>query len=174
MKLAMHALWSYETEEVCVCYISEDTDVFALHCYHYHKSDSSDLIMMKPSVYGRVCVYIPTTVKKVLAIHAISGCDTVAATYGIGKSTVVATSNKGFVLESLGVIDAPWNDEVTMFMVATYGGLGATMSECRQRLWGQRTAKSYGAPNSVPCYKPHKCSCETQNEHTSKYSGMPH
>ena len=45
--------------------------------------------------------------------------------------------------------DAPWNDvekEVTKFMVAAYGGLGLTLTECRQRLWAQKTAKSYGAP----------------------------
>jgi len=31
-------------------------------------------------------------------------------------------------------------------MVAAYGGLGVTMSECRKRLWAQKTAKSSGAP----------------------------
>ena len=156
IRLVMHALWSYEREEARVCVISDDTDVFALLCYHYHKSGSSAPLMMKPSVHGRVCVDIPATVNKhptlipqVLAIHAISGCDTVAASYGIGKSTAVTTSNKGFVMDSLGVIDAPWVDvekEATKFMVAAYGGLGVTMSECRKRLWAQKTAKSSGAP----------------------------
>ena len=156
IRLVMHALLSYETVDARVCVISDDTDVFALLCYHYHKSGSSGPLMMEPSVHGRVCVDIRETVKKhptlisqVLAIHAISGCDTVAASYGIGKLTAVATSKKGFVLDSLGVIDAPWDHvekEATHFMVGAYGGLGVTMSECRKRLWAQKTAKSSGAP----------------------------
>ena len=167
IRLVMHALWSCKTEEAPVCVISDDTDVFALLWYHYHNSGSSAPLMMEPSVHGRVCVDIPATVKKhpsvipqVLAIHAISGCDTVAASYGIGKATAVATSNMGFVLDSLGVIDTAWDDvekEATKFMVAAYGGLGVTMSECRKRLWAQKTAQSCGAPKL--CSLPPTTSC---------------
>jgi hypothetical protein len=156
VRVVKHAIWSCKTEEARVCVISDDTDVFVLLCYHYQQSDSSAPMVIQPSVHGRVTVDIPATVKKhtmiipqVLAMHAVTGCDTVAATYGIGKSTAVATSGKGFVLDSLGKIDAPWHDvekEVTKFMIAAYGGSGATMSECRQWLWAQKTAKSCGAP----------------------------
>ena len=48
------------------------------------------------------------------------------------------------------MIDAPWDDvekEATKFMVAAYGGLGVTMSECRKRMLSQKTAKSSGASN---------------------------
>ena len=68
---------------------------------------------------------------------------------GTAEPPPIATSNKGFVLDSLGVIDTAWDDvekEATKFMVAAYGGLGVTMSECRKRLWAQKTAKSCGAP----------------------------
>ena len=72
--------------------------------------------MMEPSVNERVCVDISATVKKhsnvipqILAIQAISGCDTVAASYGIGKLKAIATSNKGFLLDSLGAVDIPWD-----------------------------------------------------------------
>ena len=47
------------------------------------------------------------------------------------------------------MISALWDDvekEANKFMVAVYGGLGATMIECRQWLWAQKTAKSYNAP----------------------------
>ena len=56
-----------------------------------------------------------------MAIHAISGCDTVAACYGIGKTTAVTISKKGFLLNSLGKVDVLWDDvikETTDFMVA--------------------------------------------------------
>jgi len=42
---------------------------------------------------------------------------------------------KGFVLDFLGITEAPWEDmekEVTMFMIAAYGGLGMTMSKCHK------------------------------------------
>ena len=84
-----------------------------------------------------------------MVIHAISGCDTVAASYGIGKLKAIATSNKGFLLDSLGVEDIPWDcveNKATKFMIAAYGGSGVTMSEYRQRMWAQKTAKSSSAP----------------------------
>lgn len=31
-------------------------------------------------------------------------------------------------------------------MISAYGGLGTTMTECRQRLWTQKTPKSYDTP----------------------------
>ena len=105
---------------------------------------------------GFVLTFLQQSRSTVLSSHkfwrynAISVCDTVAASYGIGKSTAVATSNKGFVLDSLFVIDAPWDDvekEATKFMVASYSGLGVTMSECRKRMLSQKTAKSSGASN---------------------------
>ena len=47
------------------------------------------------------------------------------------------------------MVDVLWDDvvkETTEFMVAAYGGSGVTMSECRQCLWMQKTARSTGAP----------------------------
>ena len=102
-----------------VCVVSDDTNVFAVVCYHYHKSSSTGPLMMEPPV------------------HATSGCDTAAASYGIDKLKAIVTSKKGLGLDSLGVIDAPWDDvekEATHFIVTAYDGLGVTMSECRKRL----------------------------------------
>ena len=76
----------------------------------------------------------PVIITQILAIHAISGCDTLAACYGIGKTTVTI-SKKGFLLNSLGVVDVLWDNvvkETTEFVVAAYSGSGVTMSECRQ------------------------------------------
>ena len=60
--------------------------------------------------------------------------DKVVASYGIGKLKAIATSNKGFLLDSLGVVDIPWDsveNEATKFMVAFYEGSGVPMSETR-------------------------------------------
>jgi len=112
--------------------------------------------MRQSSVYGRACLHIPETVKmhpalitQIVAIHAISGCDTVAACYGIAKTRTVTVSKKGFLLNSLGVVDVFWDDvvkETTEFMVAAYGGSGVATSECRQWLWVHKTARSMAAP----------------------------
>ena len=74
--------------------------------------------------YGRACLDIPETVKmhpafitQILAIHAISGCDTVAACYGIGKITTVTISKKGFHLNSLGAVDVLWDDVVKLSLI---------------------------------------------------------
>jgi len=91
-------------------------------------------------------------ITQILAIHAISGCDTVAACYGIGKTTTVTISKKGFLLNSLGVIDVLWDNvvkETTEFMVAAYSGSGVTMSECRQCLWMAKDSQIHGCPQSV-------------------------
>lgn len=156
IRLVKHALSACQTDDAQVCVISDDTDVFALLCYHYQKSGSSSPLMMQSSVYGRACIDIPETVKthpvlipQVLAIHGISGCDTVAACYGIGKTIAVTVSKKGFLLNSLGVVDALWSDvekETTEFMAAAYNESGETMSECRLQQWAKKTSKSAGAP----------------------------
>ncbi|KAL8595126.1 hypothetical protein ACOMHN_019164 [Nucella lapillus] len=111
---------------------------------------------MQSAVYSRACIDIPEMVKthpvlipQVLAIHGISGCDTVAACYGIGKTIAVNVSKKGFLLNSLGVVDALWSDvekETTEFMAAAYNGSGVTMSECRLQQWAKKTSKCAGAP----------------------------
>ena len=60
---------------------------------------------MDPALYGRDTIDIPATVKKhkgtiltnILQLHAITGCDTVAQTYGIGKPTAISALEKGHV-----------------------------------------------------------------------------
>ena len=63
-----------------------------------------------------------SVIPQILVLHAnISGCDTVVASYGTGKLKAIATSNKGFLLDSLGVEDIPWDsveNEATNFMIA--------------------------------------------------------
>jgi len=40
IRLAKHALWACKTEDAQVCVISDDTDMFAVLCYHYQRSGS--------------------------------------------------------------------------------------------------------------------------------------
>ena len=64
---------------------------------------------MQSPVYGRHGIDIKATYLKysasaqdLLAVHAILGCDFVAATYGVGKTTAVNVASKGHRLDLLG------------------------------------------------------------------------
>jgi hypothetical protein len=57
-----------------------------------------------------------TIIAELLALHAITGCDTVAGTYGNGKTKVITVSRKGYTLDQLG---HPTADIVKVFEQAT-------------------------------------------------------
>ena len=112
---------------------------------------------MQSPVHGRCCIDIRATYKKhntiapdLLSIHAISGCDTVAATYGIGKMTALNIASKGYRLHLLGDESADISkvvEQATSFMAACYGIIScSSMTECRQLVWAQKTSKSLSAP----------------------------
>ena len=127
-------------------------------------------MIMQSLVKGRPSINIKETVLKhaslvpsILAVHALSGCDSVAATYGIGKATAVKIARQGHTLFKLGNLTATLTDvvnEATCFMAACYGfdkpsstsdNTSSTtalcsMTECRQQLWAKRTGKSTAAP----------------------------
>ena len=90
----------------------------------------------------------PAVITQILAIYAISGCDTAAACYGIGKTTTVTIAKN-----SLGVVDVLWDDvvkETTEFMVAAYGGSGVSaVSVCGCK----RQPDPRVPPNCVPCHQ---------------------
>ena len=93
--------------------VSDDTDVFVL-LLHYYLEDLTLLVTMESPIKDRVVVDIGKTVEKhqniipeILAAHALSGCDTVACCFGIGKNTVLNVVRSGISLSLLGHIDAP-------------------------------------------------------------------
>jgi len=106
---------------------------------------------------NRSCIDIKETsrihsdiVPSVLAIHAHTGCDSVAATYGIGKTKAIKVTRHGHALDKLGQSTADLTNVVkqsTDFMAACYGCKApcSSMPECRQQLWAQKTGKSTAA-----------------------------
>ena len=77
-----------------------------------------------------------------LAGHALSGCDTVAACYGIGKGKMLKVLRKRV---SLGNIQADWSGvmaQATQFTAECYGQPRATsMSEARISVWTAQIGK---------------------------------
>ncbi|KAG0712182.1 hypothetical protein GWK47_019033 [Chionoecetes opilio] len=107
---------------------------------------------------GRLCIDVKETARKhsaivpeLLALHALTGCDSVAATYGIGKTKAIAVARKGYTLDQLGkslanIVEV--TEQAAAFMGACYGITTPTssMTKIRQKLWAQKTGKSTAAP----------------------------
>ena len=101
----------------------------------------------------RSAVDIRETVRKnnalvpyLIGAHALSGCDTVGCYFGIGKGKVVKLLRDGYILPSLGNINAELPDvvqESTIFIAACYGFAQCeNMTTARQKLWKKRVGKS--------------------------------
>ena len=88
-----------------------------------------------------------TIVPHLLAAHAISGCDTTALMYGIGKATTIKILGKGYSLSKVGACDAHMDDvieQATKFIAACYGSkveAYTNMSEVHCEIWIMKTGK---------------------------------
>ena len=109
--------------------VADDTDVFVLLLYYYTTQQLTCSLVMTGSSYGRTSDDIKATTEKhsdiipyLLAAHVLSGCDTVAYLWGIGKVTVVKVLSSGKQLRKLG--DLP----LQLFDVSVpyYVSLGST------------------------------------------------
>ena len=88
-------------------------------------------------------------VPNLLAAHALTGCDTVASPYGIGKLTALKVLKAGACgLDQLGQIDieVPLTQAAEKqpmdFMLACYGQVGVrSLTEARQKLWTKKVAQ---------------------------------
>ena len=81
-----------------VSVISDDTDVFVLLLHHYVKQKLTGVVIMESPIKDRVTIDIKASaiehrniIPDLLAAHALSGCDTTACYFGIGKDTIVKT-----------------------------------------------------------------------------------
>ncbi|KAG1664960.1 Dual specificity protein phosphatase 16 [Nymphon striatum] len=118
-----------------------------------HRDISSKVLMVSP-VQGRAVLDINAAVEvhkliipDLLAAHGLTGCDTVASCYGIGKRVAlkVLRSNK-HKLNYLGNTDVDLTDVVeqaTHFMIACYGQSGcSSFTEARTKLWSRKFGRS--------------------------------
>jgi len=100
-----------------VSVVSDVTDVFALLLYFYWNEKLQSTMTMQSPIKGRSCIDIKETsrihsdtVGSVLAIHALTGCNSVAATYGIGKTKAIKV--RVHTLDQLGQSKADLTDVV--------------------------------------------------------------
>jgi hypothetical protein len=82
-------------------------------------------------------------VSQLPAVHPLTGCDTVAFMFGIGKATGLRSLIKGMNLIKLGNVQETWEDivlEATNFVGDCYGSKGKrTMSQIRYGTWQTKT-----------------------------------
>ena len=115
--------------------VADDIDVFVLLLYYYTTEQLTCSIVMAGTSQGRTSVDIKATADKykhiipdLLAAHVLSGCDTVAYLWGIGKATVVKVLSSGKTLMKLGDQQMEMTDvmtEATKFVAACYGVPGS-------------------------------------------------
>ena len=105
--LTKHAVICSREPNSNVRVISDDTDVFALLCYYYEKEGITTPMAMVSPIEGRLAYNIKATVQnnnllvpKILAIHALTGCDTVPDSYCIGKPLVISAASKTFLCQN--------------------------------------------------------------------------
>ena len=94
-------------QEVSV--IADDTDVFILLIHYYLEKQLTNCMVMESPIHGRSVIDICRTVNNqeqiahdLLVCHALSGCDTVACYFGLGKVKSLKTLRAGFSFSCLG------------------------------------------------------------------------
>jgi hypothetical protein len=133
--------------------VSDDTDVFILLLHYYHTLlPSTCQLLMEGTSSKRSVIDIKATVLKhakivpqLMAAHAITGCDTVAYLWGIGKATALKALLAGHKLDQLGQLNVEIDEvvaEATKFVAACYGSKTVeNMSKVRFEIWRSKTSK---------------------------------
>ena len=132
----------------------DDTDVFVLLLYYYYKTRMTNVVLMESPIKSRAVTDIAKTVEKhssiieeLLPAHALSGCDTVAGCYGIGKGTAVKAVRAGLSLSLLGTLTSPFESvisQATGFMSFCYGQINCSgsMSDIRLHVWASKLERA--------------------------------
>ena len=134
--------------------ISDDTDVFILLVHCYALTNMTTTRLMESTSQGRSLINIGATVAKykdiasnLLSAHALTGCDTVACYYGIGKTKALEVLAAGYALNHVGYPTADMQEIIhksTAFITTCYEqnyGAGDTMSDIRYKVWVSKTGR---------------------------------
>lgn len=162
--IAQHVVALGRDREACIHVIADDTDVFVLMVSKYGRYSLQAAVFMKSPVFGRRCADIKATYVQhrdiaadLPAVHALSGVDSVAATFGIGKTTVLKVAKMGYRLNLLGDKTADITQvikQATDFMAACYGVYQcSSMTDCRKKIWARKSGTLLAKPKlcSLPC-----------------------
>lgn len=107
-------------------------------------------------------------ISDLLAAHALTGCDTTACMWGVGKGAAMKTIEKGHTLPNVGDMRANIQsviDEASYFVSACYGFVGS-LSEARYKLWISKTGRR--KVTRVPELKSLPPTCEAFGENVKR------
>lgn len=141
--------------------------MFVLLLHHYQQARLDVSVTMESPIQERAIVDIKSTlakhaqiVKNILQAHAISGCDTVASYFGLGKGSVIKVLKAGYDLSALGDMNAPFDqviNQATAFISACYGiQKSSNMSRTRLLVWGKRNGKGHASAPNLAALPPTK------------------
>ena len=118
--------------------LSSDTDVFVLLCFHFGNHWAPKDVYMDPFSGVRKLINIKKSVnakqhimQSLVALHAISGCDTVSMMFGIGKVKSLKVVEK-VPLVHIGEVNAELEeviDEGKRFVAKCYGQVETSSSK---------------------------------------------
>ncbi|KAJ4918215.1 hypothetical protein JOQ06_000075 [Pogonophryne albipinna] len=149
-----------------VLVVADDTDVFVLLCHFVFEGDITGHVMMVSPVKGRSFIDINASVEKnrdvmgnLLAAHGVTGCDTVATYYGIGKGVALKVLRSNVhSLSNVGDINCSVEDAVqqsTRFLLSCYGHPECeSMTEARQKIWSTKVSRSIGGAPKLQTLPP--------------------
>lgn len=146
--------------------VADDTDIFTLLVHFCHHGVITCRVLMQASGGGRSVIDNNASAEKhkdiipdLLGAHTITGCDTVAATFGIGKLTGIKVLKKGQQpLNQLGNLEGSIEDaldQATKFILACYGHTAcANLTEARQKVWIDKVGRSKAAAPDLKSLPP--------------------
>ena len=160
-----------------VTVVSDDTDVFLLLLHFTHSNNIDTPVFMEATSGDRTVVdIIKTKVKhtslcsRLLAAHALTGCDTVSKMYGIGKITALTKLAKGMQLNHLGNLESDMDDIIkqsSSFIASCYGrDPELPYDEARYAAWLAKTGNKKA--RKVPDLKTLPPTSEALQEHIKR------
>ena len=145
--------------------LSSDTDVFVLLCFHFTNHWAPKDVYMDPFSGGSKLISIKKSVNaeqhimpSLVALHAISGCDTVPVMFGIGKVKSLKVVEK-VPLVHIGEVNAELEeviDKGKRFVAKCYGQVETRSSKNRRSIWINKTdgAKKTAKPPALQSLQP--------------------
>ena len=144
--------------------VSSDTDVFALLCFHFANHWAPKDVYMDPFSGGSKLINIKKSVNakqykaSLVALHVISGCDTVPIMFDTGKVKSLKVVGK-VPLVHIGEVNAGLEeviDEGKRFVAKCYGQVETSSSKNRRAIWINKTdgAKKTAKPPALQSLPP--------------------
>ena len=161
--------------------VTDDTDIFILLLHFVHSANLTNRVMLMSPIQSRTVIDINETVRKhqdiipsLMAAHGLTGCDTVATYFGIGKGITLKILRSG--LYTLGDWVIPTNQFPVWFLKHS-ASFWLVMVRCIVSRW-QKPESKFGQPKWVKhwhlpkskshCLQPTSLSSKTWPVHISK------